>query len=260
MRPVTFGLWAVVLAAAGCSPDYSPNTYSTNAVQQANKVEQGMVVGVRPVDVTASGAVGAVTGAAAGGIAGSQVGPGGAGSAFGALGGSLVGGLIGTAAEHTINDTKAYEYIVRKPNNDLVSVTQKDEVPLALGQKVLVIAGNQARIVPDYTTQGAPPAPDKDAAAGKPSHQPSAAADAKPADKPANAVASGGEAPAIQLLPAQLLPGEPVSIPAISAPALTGQPTATTPVPPVAAPVEPASPARTSGPTPLAPVAAPVTP
>ena len=40
---------------------------------------------------------------------------------------------------------------MRKPNGDLLSVTQKDEVPLKLGQKVLLIAGNQARIVPDYT-------------------------------------------------------------------------------------------------------------
>ncbi len=32
-----------------------------------------------------------------------------------------------------------------------MSVTQKDAEPLAIGQKVLVIAGNQARVVPDYT-------------------------------------------------------------------------------------------------------------
>jgi len=140
----------VVAGLSGCGPNYSPDTYSTTAVQQANKVEQGVIVGVRNVDVSASGTAGAVTGAAAGGIAGAQVGSGPI-SALSALGGSLVGGLAGTAVEHATADTSAYEYIVRKSSGDLVSVTQKDKAPLTLGLHVLVIAGNQARIVPDYT-------------------------------------------------------------------------------------------------------------
>ncbi len=143
---------------AGCGPNYSPDTYASSAVQQANKVEQGVIVGVRPVAVSASGAVGAVTGGAAGGIAGAQVGTG-AVSALTALGGSLVGGLAGSAAEHVAGDSKAFEYIIRKPNGDLVSVTQKDEAPLKLGLKVLVIAGTQARVVPDYTNPEAGAAP-----------------------------------------------------------------------------------------------------
>jgi outer membrane lipoprotein SlyB len=127
--------------------------------------------------------VGAVTGAAAGGVAGAQVGGGPVG-AFSAIGGSLVGGLVGTATEHTVSDTKAFEYIVRKPNNDLLSVTQKDDTPLALGQKVLVIAGTQARVVPDYTMEEAKPAP-------KP---PAPAAEPPPADTQASSVpTSSGE-------------------------------------------------------------------
>lgn len=119
-------------------------------MQQANKVEQGIIVGVRPVAVSASGTVGTVAGGAAGGIAGAQVGTG-AVSALSALGGTLVGGLAGSAAEHVAGDTDAFEYIVRKKTGDLVSVTQKDKTPLSLGLKVLVIAGAQARVVPDYT-------------------------------------------------------------------------------------------------------------
>jgi outer membrane lipoprotein SlyB len=150
-------LLAVLVAGlAGCGPDYSPNTYASSAVQQANKVDQGTVVGVREVGVSASGTTGALVGGAAGGIAGAQVGSG-AGSAFGALGGSLVGGIAGSAAEHVSGDTRAFEYIVRKANGDLLSVTQKDEVPLTIGQKVLVIAGSQARVVPDYTTPAEQP-------------------------------------------------------------------------------------------------------
>ena len=151
---------ALVALVAGCSSDYSPNTYNSTAVQQANKADQGVVVGVRQVDVSASGTTGAVVGGAAGGIAGSQVGSG-ATSAFGALGGSLVGGLIGIGAEHAAGDTTAYEYIVRKTNKELVSVTQKDDPPLAIGQHVLVIAGTQARIVPDYTVSLPPETPEE---------------------------------------------------------------------------------------------------
>ena len=120
-------------------------------MQQANKVERGLVVGVRRVDVSAQGAVGAVSGGAAGGLLGAQV-PGSAlGTAFGTIGGAVMGGIVGTAAEHVVGDTAAFEYVVRKPAGDLVSVTQKDQKPLRIGDKVLVIAGNQARIVPDYT-------------------------------------------------------------------------------------------------------------
>jgi outer membrane lipoprotein SlyB len=206
---------------SGCKPSYSPDTYASNAVQQANKVEQGMVVGVRQVGVSASGTVGTVSGAAAGGVAGSQVGVGPV-SAITALGGSLVGGLAGSAAEHVAADTAAFEYIVRKPNGDLVSVTQKDKVPLVLGQKVLVIAGNQARVVPDYTVPPdvsvakADKSADADKAAGaaKPADavkgdQP--AADAKAGDTtPSGGTASGDAKPATAA-PANAAAGNAVS-------------------------------------------------
>jgi outer membrane lipoprotein SlyB len=168
------GAAALVLVAglAACGPTYSPDTYTSTAVQQAAKVEQGVLVGVREVAVSASGTVGTVTGAAAGGIVGSQVGAG-ALSALGALGGTVLGGLAGQAAEKVTGEPRAYEYSVRKAGGDLVSVTQKDEQPLKLGLKVLVIAGSQARIVPDYTVHEVASAPpDKTrsgtAAPGKP--------------------------------------------------------------------------------------------
>ncbi len=164
---------------AGCGPKYSPNVYSTSAVQQANKVERGVVVGVRRIDVTAAGLAGGATGAAAGGIAGSQTPGGSVGSAFGALGGALLGGLVGAGVEHAAGDTSAYEYIVQEPSEKpggqtpLVSVTQKDRTPLEVGAKVLVIYGSQARVVPDYTETTA-------AAATPPSAQPMPAETAPP--------------------------------------------------------------------------------
>ena len=48
-------LVALAATVTGCGPSYSPNTYASNAVQQANKVDQGVLVGVREVDVSAAG-------------------------------------------------------------------------------------------------------------------------------------------------------------------------------------------------------------
>jgi outer membrane lipoprotein SlyB len=157
-RTGAFKSMAVFLAAVaptGCSPSYSPNSYASNATQIANKVDQGIVVGVRAVLISADASLGTGTGAAAGGIAGSQIGSGAAG-AFGALTGSVAGGVVGNVVSHAAGDTDGFEYIVRKTNagkatGDLMSVTQKDVSPLGVGAHVLIIEGPQARIVADYT-------------------------------------------------------------------------------------------------------------
>lgn len=91
-------LLALVLSA--CAPSYSPDTYSSGAVQQASKVEQGVIVG---------------------GIAASQAPVGGVGSALSTLGGTLVGGLVGTGIERATGDTTAFEYIVSKPNGNRIT-------------------------------------------------------------------------------------------------------------------------------------------
>ena len=157
VRFVRFGLLVFAFALVGCSPDYSPNVYSGNAVQQADKVESGVVIGFRQVEIQSDGTVGAIAGGAAGGVLGTQAGDGTVSRALGAVGGALAGGLIGTTVEHTTGDTTGWEYIVREAKGDLVSVTQRQDKPLAVGQKVLVIFGKQARIIADYTTASAPP-------------------------------------------------------------------------------------------------------
>jgi outer membrane lipoprotein SlyB len=80
-------------------------------------------------------------------------------SALAAVGGSTVGALVGTALDHATGDTSGWEYIVRKANSDMLSVTQREKKPLELGQRVLVIIGPQARVVPDYSTPPEPPKP-----------------------------------------------------------------------------------------------------
>ncbi|MFD1624435.1 glycine zipper 2TM domain-containing protein [Azospirillum griseum] len=176
-RSFLIGLLATVAGGlAACTSDYSPNTYSSAAVQQANKVEPGVVVGYRQISISANGTVGAVTGGAAGGILGAQVGPGGFNSALGTVGGSAIGTILGTSLEHIAGDTTGWEYIVRKPNGELLSLSQREPQPIPIGQKVLVITGSQARIIPDLQSLG-----DGTAPAEKPADKPS---DKPAADKP----------------------------------------------------------------------------
>ena len=232
MVPVLRLAAAVCLLApiAGCGPDYSPNTYSTASVQQANKVDKGVIVGVRQIDVTAPGMLGAATGAAAGGVVGANTPGGGLTTAFGAIGGGLIGGIVGSAAEHATSDTTAFEYIVRKPNGDLVSVTQKDAVALAVGQHVLVIAGNQARIVPDYTVNPEPP-PAVGGSAPPPLAAPPATVVPPPNAPPASPAATPSASTEPPPVPVSASPLAPAHSPQAPAPAGTAQ-TAPTPLTP----------------------------
>lgn len=234
----------MLVALVGCAPDYSPNTYATNAVQQANKVESAVVVGFRQVKITASGTVGAVSGGAAGGVLGAQAEPSGIVSALGAVGGTVVGGIVGTTVEHVAGDTTGWEYIVRKSNGDMLSVTQREPTPIPLGQKVLVITGNQARIVPDYSTalDSAPPpatGTEKTGAKETPAASPTpvAASQQTPSTPPSEPAApSSASVPVVPAAappsPVSVSPGEP------STPSSTSEEAA---APPDSAPPLPAS-------------------
>lgn len=231
----SFSLCLFIVAAgglAGCSSDYSPNTYSSSAVQQANKVEPAVVVGFRQVAISANGTVGAVSGGAAGGILGAQVGSGGMNAALGTVGGTAIGGLLGTAMEHIAGDTTGWEYIVRKSNGELLSLTQKEPQPLPIGQKVLVITGSQARIVPDYSSPADPEpaktdAPKADAAKPelpKPETPKSdikavpLAAPAAPPDSAAGTALTGGGGPIRLTAPTDNTPAVDTPAPAASTP------------------------------------------
>jgi outer membrane lipoprotein SlyB len=157
------------LALAGCSEGYSPNTYAADAAQQEATVQRGVIIGVRPVLISANGTIGTAAGGAAGGVAGAQVQGSPLVTAVGAIGGALVGGIGGAAAEQAVADAKGWEYIVQITGSKLVSVTQTSKMPLPVGMHVLVIDGKeQARIVPDYTVHiamASPSAPLRDSAA-----------------------------------------------------------------------------------------------
>lgn len=240
-RSIRFGLTAAVallapIVLAGCAADYSPNTYNATAVQQANKAEPGVIIGFRQVSISASGAVGAVAGGAAGGILGSQIGP---NSALGAVGGTVVGTIVGTSAEHMTGDTTGWEYIVRKPNGDLLSVTQREPTPIPLGQKVLVITGNQARIVPDYTVNIDPepkPEPKAEAKPEKPTKHAAPAPVAPAPVAPATPVPEVAPASPPTVVPSELAPAAKAPQPEPAPPPAQTQPQSQPSAAPAAAP------------------------
>ena len=151
--PFLLFLGLLPLSLTGCSQGYSPNTYASAAAQQEATVQRGVIIGVRPVLISADSTIGAAAGGAVGGVAGAQV-PGGAvTTTLGAVGGAVLGGLGGTVAEQAVANAKGWEYIVQETGGTLVSVTQTSKAALPIGLHVLVIDGKQARIVPDYTVQ-----------------------------------------------------------------------------------------------------------
>jgi len=203
---------ALLLAAGltGCTSDHSPNIYASNAVQQVNKVDAGVVIGFREVMISANGTAGAVTGGAAGGVLGTTVGGSTFDQALGGVAGSAIGSALGSTIEHVTGDTKGWEYIVRKTNNDLISVTQIDPIPLPLGQKVLVIGGAQARIVADYSV---------DLPHEKVAEKPPEKREEKPAEKiteaaPEHPMASSTMPPADKPTVSELPPPPPAAEPA----------------------------------------------
>jgi outer membrane lipoprotein SlyB len=241
------------IALAGCAPDYSPNTYSSAAVQQANKVDRGTVVGFREVKISSDGTVGAVTGGAAGGILGAQTDSPIVPTGLAALGGTVIGGLVGTTVEHTTGDTTGWEYIVRQSNGDLISVTQKEPKPIAIGQQVLVIEGKQARIVPDYAAASDQPptaAPSKTKPASRDVPTTTSSSAAASAATTTTSAPTPAAAPDTASEPANAMPAsEPASAtpasatPASAAPAETPSPTTASPSPPTpaASPTPPAA-------------------
>lgn len=232
------GLLPLILA--GCSQGYSPNTYASNAAQEEASVQRGVIIGVRPVLISANGTVGAAAGGAVGGVAGAQVSGGPMVTALGAVGGALVGGIGGSAAQQAIADAKGWEYIVQESGDKLVSVTQTSKTALAVGLHVLVISDTQqARIVPDYTVQVAASPPTANAP------EP-AAGGTKPAVTNATNAASNSSASTL-IVEGPLLPTADVAEPMPAAPVTVASGPVAAPVPspasanPAATPVTPSS-------------------
>ncbi len=133
---------------AACSADLSSGTYSGSQVNTANKVVYGTIINKRTVTINNQTGVGGIAGAVAGGLAGSALGNSTRTNILGGLGGALAGAGIGSLIDKKLNTQQGYEYIIRVRKGNPIAVTQSHENNLSVGMHVMVIYGDQVRVVP----------------------------------------------------------------------------------------------------------------
>ena len=150
MKKLQFGLILCMgLLASACTTNINPDTYSVGSTQTVQRSVPGVIVGARPVNVQGTNQTGTLIGAAAGGVAGSAIGGGTRANILGAIGGAVLGGIAGSAIEKGVTNQTGIEYSVRTNNGETVTLVQGTSPTFAVGQKVLIVYGKQARIIAD---------------------------------------------------------------------------------------------------------------
>ena len=145
-------LAAALAATAGlsaCETYDGPNAYGPYEAGIPARVEQGVVVGARPVTLGAPNTGGgAVVGGVSGGVIGSELAGRGDGFAGGILG-AVGGALIGNAIENS-NKRQGFAYLIRFDRDGReIEVAQADAYPLKQGVHVAVTFGARVRVVPN---------------------------------------------------------------------------------------------------------------
>lgn len=138
------------LALGGCAAGVGAGDYQRGAVGQVSKVEEAVIVAVRPIKIEGNRtpAIGTVTGAVLGGAAGSEVGGDDKSRAAGAVVGAVAGGLIGGAVERGTTAQAGFAYTLRKKDGQLVTITQGNDIAMQPGQPVFIEYGVRARVIP----------------------------------------------------------------------------------------------------------------
>jgi outer membrane lipoprotein SlyB len=132
-----------------CANNVSPNTYSASDVGKVNRAEHGVIIAKRAITIDNNSGYGGLAGATAGAAAGSSVGGSGAANIVGAVGGAVVGGLFGNAIDKNVHRQQGFEYIIKLKNGKTTSVAQAQGTEFQVKQRVIVVYGRMARIIPD---------------------------------------------------------------------------------------------------------------
>ncbi len=149
-------LWIAVAAPAlllgACAADIGANQYDSAAVGSVTQALKGTIISVRQITVRDSDrSTGTAVGALAGGLGGSQIGKGSTAAILGATGGALLGGAAGNLAQKGLSSQQGYEYVVQLDNGGVVTVSQGNDVLMAVGQRCMVLygsSGSRARVIP----------------------------------------------------------------------------------------------------------------
>ena len=131
-----------------CAEDINDNSYRMASVGEANRVGQGVIISVRPVQIQGDSQAGALTGGLAGGVAASTIGRG-SGSVLASVGGALLGAFVGGLTQKELEEQQALQYIVRLTDGNMITVIQGMKNRLEVGQRVFVLYGQETRLIPD---------------------------------------------------------------------------------------------------------------
>ncbi|MBY4895585.1 hypothetical protein [Cupriavidus sp. AU9028] len=149
MRRIIVLTFMLSVLVGGCAYNVSPDSYSVGAVGQVNRSIAGIIISARQVNIQGASGPGTAAGVIAGGAAGSAIGGGARANVIGAVGGALIGGLAAAAIEQGVTQQTGAEYVVQTENGNLMTVVQGASPPLTVGQRVLVLYGQQARLIAD---------------------------------------------------------------------------------------------------------------
>jgi outer membrane lipoprotein SlyB len=140
---------ALTATLSACATGVGAGDYTRSAVGQVNKVEEAIVVSVRPIRIEGERTlVGTASGAAIGGLAGSQIGGGDEERAIGTVAGAVVGGVVGSQIEKGVTAQRGVEYVLRLANGELRTISQGDDVVLPVGARAFIVYGARARVIP----------------------------------------------------------------------------------------------------------------
>ena len=132
----------------------SPTIVSTSDAQKVTAIEYGVIKSSSPVKIKGeSNWIGATAGGMIGGLLGTQI----CGEEeiigtkcqdIAVVYGTIGGAAIGTVAQAMLGNHDGFQYIVNIDNNDKDSAfVQGDKNPMKIGQRVVIIYGNDIRVM-----------------------------------------------------------------------------------------------------------------
>ena len=143
-----------ILFLYSCSST-SPTNVKTSDAQKVTAVEYGFIKSVSPIKIKGeSNWIGATAGGMIGGLLGTQV----CGEEevigtkcqdIAVVYGTIGGAAIGTVAQAMLGNHDGFQYIVNIDNAEKDSAfVQVDQTPITKGQRVVIIYGNDIRVLP----------------------------------------------------------------------------------------------------------------
>ncbi len=151
---IKFLLIIPIIFIYSCSST-SPTDVKTSDAQKVTAVEYGVIKSASPIKIKGeSNWIGATAGGMIGGLLGTQV----CGKEeivgtkcqdIAVVYGTIGGAAIGTVAQGMLGNHDGFQYIVDIDNDEKDSAfVQGDKTPISKGQRVVIIYGNDIRVLP----------------------------------------------------------------------------------------------------------------